>query len=59
MIGYLNRPDATQNALLEGKWLRSGDLGYFDDSGRLFVVDRLKDVIKYKSMQVQITAIYV
>ena len=44
MKGYVNRPDETQ-AAFRGEWLRSGDLGYVDENGYLFIVDRLKDMI--------------
>jgi len=42
--GYLNNPRETAATIQEG-WLRSGDLGYFDEGGYLFIVDRLKDMI--------------
>ena len=42
--GYWNRPDATAETLVDG-WLQSGDLGYIDEDGFLFVVDRAKDMI--------------
>ena len=42
--GYLNNPEETVRTLPNG-WLRSGDLGYVDDQGYLFIVDRLKDMI--------------
>jgi len=42
--GYWNNPEATANTLVDG-WLRSGDLGYVDEEGSLFVVDRAKDML--------------
>jgi long-chain acyl-CoA synthetase len=44
MQGYWNRPDLTTEAL-RGGWMHTGDVGYLDDDGYLFVVDRLKDMI--------------
>ena len=49
MPGYLNRPEANREAVYKDehgrKWLRTGDIGYFDDEGFLYVVDRKKDMI--------------
>jgi long-chain acyl-CoA synthetase len=44
MQGYYNRPDATAEALRDG-WLYTGDVGYRDDDGYFFLVDRKKDMI--------------
>lgn len=44
MAGYLNRPDATDEAIIDG-WLRTGDVGHFDEDGYLCLVDRVKDMI--------------
>ena len=44
MMGYWNNPIATADALRNG-WLHTGDLGYLDDGGYLYLVDRSKDVI--------------
>lgn len=44
MLGYWNNPELTAGTLVDG-WVRTGDIGYFDDEGFLFVVDRLKDMI--------------
>ena len=52
MRGYRNRPEATAATLVPGGWLRTGDLCYVDADGYLFVVDRLKELIKYKGIQV-------
>ncbi|KAJ1259702.1 hypothetical protein BS78_10G175900 [Paspalum vaginatum] len=60
MQGYLRREEATAAALVRsaseleqaGKWLRTGDLCYVDSRGLLHVVDRIKEMIKYKAYQV-------
>jgi len=42
--GYLNRPEANAEALTDG-WFHTGDIGYLDDDGFLFLVDRAKDMV--------------
>jgi 4-coumarate--CoA ligase len=48
--GYHNNPQATRDAFLDG-WFRTGDIGEFRD-GKVYIVDRKKDLIKYKALQV-------
>ncbi|MHA1309795.1 MAG: long-chain-fatty-acid--CoA ligase [Candidatus Helarchaeota archaeon] len=50
-LGYYNRPDATKKDLRDG-WVYTGDIGYFDEDGYLHIMDRLKDLIKYKGHSV-------
>jgi acyl-CoA synthetase (AMP-forming)/AMP-acid ligase II len=52
MKGYLNRPDATEATIDAEGWLHTGDIAYADDKHYIFIVDRLKELIKYKGMQV-------
>jgi 4-coumarate--CoA ligase len=52
MRGYLNRPEETAQMLNPDGWLHSGDIGHVDDAGYVYVVDRVKELIKYKGLQV-------
>jgi acyl-CoA synthetase (AMP-forming)/AMP-acid ligase II len=45
MAGYWNMPEATQEAITPGGWLRTGDLGRIDGEGYLYIEDRVKDMI--------------
>jgi long-chain acyl-CoA synthetase len=51
MKGYWNKPEETAKAFSKG-WLCTGDLGYMDENGMVYFVDRLKDVIKVSGFQV-------
>jgi len=51
MQGYWNKPDETANILRDG-WLYTGDIGYQDEDGYVFIVDRKKDLIKPSGFQV-------
>ncbi|ETN19340.1 hypothetical protein PPTG_04688 [Phytophthora nicotianae INRA-310] len=52
MKRYFNNPVATRESFTEDGFLRTGDIGYIDDDGFVFIVDRLKELIKYKGHQV-------
>ncbi|OKJ99534.1 AMP-dependent synthetase [Streptomyces sp. CB03234] len=52
MKGYLGRPDATAAMIDAEGWVHTGDIGRVDADGWLFVVDRVKELIKYKGFQV-------
>jgi long-chain acyl-CoA synthetase len=51
MQGYLNRPDATDETIING-WLRTGDLGKIDEDGFIYIVDRKKDLIISKGINI-------
>lgn len=52
MKGYVNDPEATRNAIDKDGFLHTGDIVYYDEDTDFFVVDRLKELIKYKAFQV-------
>ena len=52
MKGYLNNESATAATIKEGGWLHSGDIAYYDEQSRFYIVDRLKELIKVKGFQV-------
>jgi acyl-CoA synthetase (AMP-forming)/AMP-acid ligase II len=45
MLGYWNLPDATEKSLADGGWFKTGDAGYLDEDGYLYIHDRVKDMI--------------
>lgn len=54
MVGYIGNDQATNCMIDQGGWLHTGDIGYFDEDKQFFIVDRLKELIKYKGFQVDI-----
>jgi acyl-CoA synthetase (AMP-forming)/AMP-acid ligase II len=52
MKGYLNNEEATRNSIDADRFFHTGDIGHIDDRGEYFIVDRLKELIKYKGFQV-------
>lgn len=52
MLGYLNNQKATADMIDGDGWLHTGDIGYLDTDDHLYISDRLKELIKYKGLQV-------
>ena len=54
--GYLDNPEATAKTIDSDGWLHTGDIGHYDEDEYFFIVDRLKELIKYKGFQVYIVS---
>nr|CAI5816914.1 unnamed protein product [Callosobruchus analis] len=52
MKGYVGDPESTRNTIDPDGWLHTGDVAYYDSDGYFFIVDRIKELIKYKAFQV-------
>ncbi|XP_046632784.1 probable 4-coumarate--CoA ligase 1 isoform X2 [Daphnia pulicaria] len=55
MKGYIGDAVATQATIDSHGWLHTGDIGYYDEDGYFFLTDRMKELIKYKGLQVSPT----
>lgn len=51
----MNNLECTKSTIDDNGWLHSGDIAYFDEEGYLYVIDRLKETIKYKGFQVDLS----
>ncbi|KAK8945389.1 putative 4-coumarate--CoA ligase 2 [Platanthera guangdongensis] len=58
MKGYLNDPDATSATIDVEGWLHTGDIGYVDEDDEVFIVDRVKELIKFKGFQAAFAAAF-
>lgn len=52
MLGYLNNPEAMAQMIEKDGWMHTGDIAYYDEDGYFFIVDRLKEIIRYNAYQV-------
>lgn len=52
MKGYCGDKESTFSTIDKDGWLHTGDIGYYDNEGYFYIVDRLKELIKYKGFQV-------
>jgi 4-coumarate--CoA ligase len=54
IAGYLNDPQATANTIDKDGWLHTGDIAFIDEDEEMFIVDRVKEIIKVKGFQVRV-----
>jgi long-subunit acyl-CoA synthetase (AMP-forming) len=59
MKGYLDNPAETANTISADKWIRTGDIAHYDETGHFYIIDRLKELIKVRGYQVHCDCIWV
>ena len=59
MRSYLGNPEATAEAFDKQGWYKVGDLAYLDEEGNLFIVDRIKEMLRYKGIQVSLPRAFI
>ncbi|XP_076297963.1 uncharacterized protein LOC143217491 isoform X2 [Lasioglossum baleicum] len=57
MKGYYKNPTATMQSISKDGWVHTGDLAYYNEKGELFIIDRIKEIIKYRGHQIVPTEI--
>jgi 4-coumarate--CoA ligase len=50
-LGYISEPEKSKEAF-DGEWFKTGDIGYFDDDGYIYIIERKKELLKYQGFQV-------
>ena len=58
MKGYHDNPKATKKTVMKG-WLHTGDIAKYNEDGQFFIIDRLKELIKVKGLQVIFAIIFI
>ena len=58
MLGYRNNEEANRETFAGSGWMRTGDIGYYDEDGFLYIVDRMKELIKVKGLQARNFCLY-
>ena len=56
--GYYKNPEQSANSFSDG-WFKTGDIGHYDSYGIVYIVDRIKELIKYKGFQVKSLTYYI
>ena len=59
MLGYMDNEEANKTTFDKDGWMRSGDIGYYDTEGFVFIVDRMKELIKVKGLQESCAVSYI
>ena len=59
MLGYRDNEQANKETFHDCDWMKTGDIGYYDTEGFVFIVDRMKELIKVKGLQESCAVFYI